>query len=109
MYFVINNKYNWDRDYFIAKVISVARQRIAIYKVGATELALDQYLQKECHKSLKTICKELLFATKFYKNDDTYIVKFANKDIENLATFITYGNGKIYGSKILQVAFAWNI
>lgn len=107
MYFIIENKYNWDREYFIAKVLRAAKRRILLYRTGARELALDQYLMKECNKPLKKMCVDLLSAIKFYRCDNMYTLKFVNKDIENIATFITFGNGVIQGSNILKDAFTW--
>ena len=108
MYFIIKNKYNWADNYFKAKIIRAAIRRIRTYKIGSVELALNEYFIKKHHITLKKLCTSLITDLKFYKSStDEYILKFKTKEIGDLATFITFGDGNIQGSKILKVAFAW--
>jgi hypothetical protein len=54
---------------------------------------------------LKNICIKLLLNLTFYKdNTGNLILMFKDPKYDIIARLITYGNGAIPGSKILQIA-----
>ena len=89
-----------------SKMFLKARQRIKQYKVGANEVALNEYCIKNYKKSLVYMCLLILYKSKFYEGyDNEVIVKIPRRDLDQLAELITYGTGKLQGSGILQYAF----
>jgi hypothetical protein len=71
----------------------------------ASDLALDQFLQQQYKTTLKNMCIKLLLSLTFYKdNEGDLILLFKNPKYDKLASLITYGNGAIPGSRILQIA-----
>lgn len=75
------------------------------YPLKAADTLMDQYIQQQYKTSLKNLCIKLLLDLTFYKDDTgNLILLFKNPRSDTLAQLITYGNGAIPGSKILQVA-----
>ena len=55
--------------------------------------------------TLKDMCIKLLLSLTFYKdNEGNLVLLFKDAKYDKIASLITYGNGVIPGSKILQVA-----
>ena len=78
---------------------------IQSYPMHASDLLLDKYLQQQYDMSLKNLCIRLLLKLKFYKDDEgNLVLLFKDPRDDKLASLITYGNGAIPGSKILQIA-----
>ena len=104
MFFIIRNPKNLPLD--LAKGITIRRavSRIGLYRLNTSEILLNEYFLANKNKSLKTICKELLLNGEVVFQKDHLVFKFKTTDSDKLAKFITYGNGKIRGSKILQYA-----
>ena len=75
------------------------------YPLKASEVILDHYIQQQHKISLKNLCVKLLLELTFYENDSgDLVLLFKNPRYDTLASLITYGNGAIPGSKILQRA-----
>ena len=75
------------------------------YPLKATDLLLDQYIQQQYKMTLKNMCITLLLHTTFYKDDSgNLVVLFKDRRYDIIASLITYGNGAIPGSRILQNA-----
>jgi hypothetical protein len=71
----------------------------------AADLILDQYIQQQYNTSLKDLCIKLLLSLTFCKNKDgDLVLLFKDPKYDKIARLITYGNGAIPGSKILQIA-----
>ena len=75
------------------------------YPLKASDTIMDQYIQQQYKTSLKNLCIKLLLDLTFYEDDTGNIVLlFKNPRSDAIAQLITYGNGAIPGSRILQVA-----
>ena len=105
MFFTIPNK----------KYLSVAQLRtntlldayfiIQNYSLHASDLVLDNFLQRQYKTSLKNLCIKLLLSLTFYEdNEGNLVLLFKDPKYDKLASLITYGNGAIPGSRILQLA-----
>lgn len=78
---------------------------IQSYPLHASELILDQFIQKQYKATLKNLCIKLILNLTFYEDDSgNLILMFKDPKDEALARLITYGNGAIPGSRILQIA-----
>ena len=77
------------------------------YPLKATELLLDQYIQQQYKTSLKNMCVKLLLNLTFYTEaSGDLVLLFKDPKYDVIASLITYGNGAIQGSKILQTALS---
>jgi hypothetical protein len=66
---------------------------------------LDSYIQQQYKITLKNLCIKLLLSLTFYKdNEGNLVLLFKDPKYDKLASLITYGNGAIPGSNILQIA-----
>ncbi len=75
------------------------------YPIKATERAIDTYINQQYRMSLKDLCVKLLLSLSFYADTEgNLVLLFKNPKHDKLAQLITYGNGAIPGSKILQIA-----
>ena len=75
------------------------------YPLRASEALMDTYIQQQYKTSLKNLCVKLLLDLTFYEDDSgNLILLFKNPKSDAIARLITYGNGVISGSRILQTA-----
>ncbi len=91
-------------DYTRVQVFNSARRKILLYHFGADEKILDRYFIENYHISLRLLCIQILFKTRFYSDFAEKIVLDTGKKWDNLARLITYGNGIMHGSQILVAA-----
>lgn len=105
MFFNIDNKRYLSPELLRTSALMSAYYTIQNYPLKASELALDQFIKQQYHTSLKNICIKLLLNLTFYKDPyGNFILLFKDPKYDKLARLITYGNGAIPGSKILQIA-----
>ena len=77
------------------------------YPMHASDLILDQYIQQQYDMSLKNMCIKLLLSFTFHKDSDgNLVLLLKDPKYDKIARLITYGNGAIRGSKILQIALS---
>ena len=93
------------RDYILirkADTLSAAYYMILHYPMGADEKILDAYCRKNYNLPLKFICLKLVAHLKDFVDYDGKIV-WKTKTIKDdkLARLITFGDGRMHGSKIL--------
>ena len=75
------------------------------YPLRASDTLMDRYIQQQYKTSLKNLCVKLLLDLTFYADDTgNLVLLFKNPRSDALAQLITYGNGAIPGSRILQIA-----
>jgi hypothetical protein len=75
------------------------------YPLHAADLVLDQYIQQQYKTTLKDMCIKLLLSLTFHVDDKgDLILLFKDPTYDRLAQLVTYGNGALPGSKILQIA-----
>ena len=96
---------NQSIDYCKVRAFKAAKNKILLYKFGADEKILDHYLKQHSHITLKLLCLNILFHTKFYSDLDGKLVISIDDKWDRYAKLITYGNGRMNGSKILIRAF----
>jgi hypothetical protein len=104
MFFIINTPMNLPIGLSKAITIKKAFNRLHLYRLNTPEIMLDAYFMKNRGKTLKTICKELLLNSQVAYTKDHLILRFGSTDDDRTAKLITYGNGKLHGSRILQYA-----
>ena len=105
MFFSIkNNKYLSDQQLKIDTLMH-AYYLINNYPLQASDKILNDYLQQQYKDNLKNLCVKLLLNLTFYRGDDgNFILIFKDPKFDKLAQLITFGNGAIPGSRILQIA-----
>lgn len=104
MFFTIQKK-PYSVDYLRTNILLDAYFIINNYPLKATEVLLDKYIQQQYKVSLKNLCIKLLLSLTFYEDTEgNLILMFKDSKYDALARLITYGNGAIPGSKILQIA-----
>jgi hypothetical protein len=105
MLFTINNNRYMSIESLRASTLLDAYFIIKNYPMHASDLVMDQYIQQQYKVSLKDMCIKLLLSLAFHKdNENNLILLFKNPQDDKIARLITYGNGAIPGSKILQMA-----
>ena len=105
MFFQVTNKKYLSPEYLRTSTLMDAYYIIQNYPLHASDLLLDKFIQQQYKTSLKDLCIKLLLNLTFYKdNDANLIMMFKDPKFDNLASLVTYGNGVIPGSRILQIA-----
>jgi hypothetical protein len=105
MFFTVHNKRHLSADKLRADATLDAYFIIKNYPMHATDILLDRYIQQQYKVSLKDMCIKLLLSLTFYKDrSNNLTLVFKNPKDDAVARLITYGNGAIPGSKILQIA-----
>lgn len=107
MFFKIQNKPYLSTEQLRTNTMLDAYYIIQKYPLHASEQILDNYIQQQYKVSLKNMCIKLLLNITFYKDETGgLILIFKDQIYDKIASLITYGNGAIQGSPILQIAFA---
>lgn len=105
MFFKVKNKRYLSTEQLRTDTLLNAYFLIQNYSLHASDLALDQFLQQQYKTTLKNMCIKLLLSLTFYKdNEGNLVLMFKDPKYDKLASLITYGNGVIQGSQILQTA-----
>lgn len=105
MFFTVQNKRYKSTEQLRASALLNAYFIIKNYPLHASDLILDQFIQQQYDMSLKNMCIKLLLRLSFYKDaDGNLIFMFKDPQYDKIASLITYGNGAIPGSRILQIA-----
>jgi hypothetical protein len=105
MLFTIKNKRYQSIEQLRTNALLDAYFIIKNYPLHASDLVLDQFIQQQYRVSLKDMCIKLLLSLSFHKDDENNLVLlFKDPRYDEIASLITYGNGAIPGSKILQIA-----
>lgn len=103
MLFIIKNEYFQDIDRLRTDTLMDAYFAIKHFPLKASDKAMDAFIKAKYNTSLKNMCINLLLSLSFYKNEKNELVLlFKNPKHDAIARLITYGNGAIPGSKILQ-------
>lgn len=107
MFFTIKSRHYMSTEQLRTNTLLNAYFIIQSYPLRASDKLLDQHIQQQYKTSLKNLCVKLLLELTFYKNDSgDLILLFKNVKYDNLARLVTYGNGAIPGSRILQNALS---
>lgn len=104
LFSVKNNSYQ-SVDQLRTNTLLTAYFIIQNYPLRASDIPMDNYIRQQYKLSLKDMCIKLLLSLTFYKDTSgNLILLFKNKKYDDIAMLITYGNGAIPGSKIIQLA-----
>ena len=104
MLFTVTNVENKKVEILRAKFY--ARQFVLLAKKGATEKLLDKYLIENYNIPLITACLRIIKNAKYQLNyQNEIIVTIPNKKLDEIASIISFGTGKLVGSRILNYAF----
>lgn len=77
------------------------------YQFGTTEQLLDRYFRETFGITLFNACRLIILNAKCALNmEEELIVTIPDKELDDWATIITYGTGKILGSGILRFVFS---
>ena len=105
MFFTIKNNHYLSIEQLRTNTLLDAYFLIQNYSFHAPELILDTFIKQQYKISLKDLCVKLLLSLTFYEdNEGNLVLLFKDQKYDKLASLITYGNGAIPGSKILQTA-----
>jgi len=105
MNFIVNAGSNKRYNEVLFK--NAAKSFIAIVQFGTTERLLNNYLINKYKLPLIAACFRIIDQAKYsFNGKNEMIISFPEKDIDKLASIITFGTGgKIQGSNILKIAF----
>ena len=93
------NRYN----FWVLKGATLA---VATYRLTPANKQLNEYLWKEFGANLRAASAMVVANCRVQKNmNNEIIITFPSKKIDQLASIITYGTGKIQGCSILKEAF----
>ena len=105
MLFIVKNTRYKSAEQLRASTMLHAYYIIKHYPLHASEIMLDNYIQQQYGTSLKNMCIKLLLSLTFQKDDEgNLVLLFMDPKYDKIARLITYGNGAIPGSQILQTA-----
>ena len=105
MFYSIQIPSNMPADVARFKARQIARQNILIYTLRSDEIEINKYLLENYKSDLKSTCLKLMNNAKYIASMDELIIKFNTVEDDKLARLITYGDGKIRGSRILRDIF----
>ena len=70
--------------------------------MGANETALNEYLFERYNITLKAACLQIIVKSCYSKSKDKIVITMLDKKWDDIARLITFGNGRLQGSRILQ-------
>lgn len=107
MRFTLRSQQNKQSKFFSTFWKLAAKQVIFCYPMRADEALLNKHLIQNYNISLKFACLKLLLNSKVSVNSlNETTVFWADKKDQQLARLITFGTGKVPGSKILLTIFS---
>jgi len=102
MFFIIKSSCP-NKDLLIHRAKKKARLQLILHSFGPSELLLSRYLQENYGISLRQACLDILQNTSYNLNmKQEIIVKIPDPTLNTIAKIITYGTGRIAGSRILK-------
>ena len=105
MLFIVKNSRYQSIEQLRVNTLLNAYYIIKNYPLRASDLMMEQFILQQYDTSLKNLCIKLLLSLSFYKdNEGNLVLLFKDPKYDKIARLITYGNGAIPGSKILQIA-----
>jgi hypothetical protein len=81
-----------------------AFRRLQAFPICTTEKLLDNYLRENHQITLKYACYLIILNCNIDEQEEELIITLTDKKLEKLARLITYGTGKVSGSRILPFA-----
>jgi hypothetical protein len=78
-----------------------ALHRLRAFPKNTAEKLLDQHLKENYQMTLNHACYLIILNCSLEEVKDTLTITIKNKDLDKLARVITFGTGKLSGSRIL--------
>lgn len=88
-----------------SKFKRTAFRRLQMFPLNTTEKLLNAYLQEQYQITLKYACYLILRGCTVEEQQDELLITVTDKKLDKLARLITYGTGKISGSRLLSFMF----
>lgn len=104
MFITIKNTTALPSTLFACEIKKRAIDNIMSKGMRTAQILLDRHLAKQYSRGLKSCCYQLIEKCQCVGQSQITIV-FKPKQLDYLATLITYGNGEVGGSSILRDAF----
>lgn len=82
-----------------------AFKRLRSFPINTAEKLLNKYLTEHYNMTLNYACYLIIISCHIEELEDNLVVTIPNKELDKLARLITYGTGKISGSRILSFIF----
>lgn len=82
-----------------------ALSRLHAFPQNTTEKLLDQHLKENYQMTLLYACYLIILNCKIEEIKDTLTITVTNPKLDTLARIITFGTGKVAGSRILPFIF----
>lgn len=106
MLFILPKKTKMLSSNFKTRVMLNAYMVIKHYPINGAEALLDNYIKQTYDMSFKDFCLDLLLHMTFQLDkDNNVLVVFQDPAYDRRAQLVTFGNGVLSGSRILQKAF----
>ena len=106
MFFIIKST-SVNKDLSIYRAKRTAKLRLALFPKGATEALLNNYLETTYEIGLYAACQKILASMVFNLNlQGEIIASIPDNKLNEIARIITYGTGKLCGSRILKAALS---
>ena len=78
-----------------------AFHRLKVFPLNTAEKLLDKYLQENYQITLKQACYLIILHCTIEEQEDELVITLTSKKLDKLARLITYGTGRLSGSRIL--------
>ena len=102
MFFIIRSSCP-DKDLLIYRARRKAKLQLMLHSFGPSELLMSRYLQENYNMSLRQACLSILQNTSYSLNlKQEIVVTIPDPILNKIAKIITYGTGKVSGSRILK-------
>lgn len=87
------------------KLKLTAFHRLNAFPINTTEKLLDLYLRENHQVTLKYACYLIILNCTVEEQQDELVITIKDKKLDKLARLITYGTGRLSGSRILSFLF----
>lgn len=105
MFFRFKGHGNTSKDFLKTDMYLTACYIVQNYPIRSSEQSLELYIKQNYRMSLKDMCLNLLTQLTINETEDAELVLiFNDPELDAIARIITYGNGVVPGSRILQIA-----
>jgi hypothetical protein len=89
----------------VPKFKFTALHRLQAFPINTAEKLLDRHLREQHKITLNHACYLIVLHCTIEEQKDDLVVTITDKNLDKLARLITYGTGRISGSRILSFAF----
>lgn len=91
----------------VFRLKAFARRFVILSKKQAADIEVNTYLVKNKKIDLITACLRIINKAQYSFNlDGDLIITIIDKKLDELASIINFGTGKVHGTNILKRAFA---